>query len=64
MKMIKTAQLAAQDRHLAPTFAEAFRFWLKLGFISFGGPTGQIAIIQSERVEKKKWITSRDFCTR
>jgi chromate transporter len=61
MKMIKTAQLAAQDRHLAPTFAEAFRFWLKLGFISFGGPTGQIAIMQSELVEKKKWISQSRF---
>jgi chromate transporter len=29
-----------------PSFAEAFRFWLKLGFISFGGPAGQIAIMQ------------------
>jgi chromate transporter len=61
MKMIKTAQLAAQDRHCAPTFAEAFRFWLKLGFISFGGPTGQIAIMQNELVEKKKWISQSRF---
>ena len=37
-----------------PTFAEAFRFWLKLGFISFGGPTGQIAIMHTEMVDKKK----------
>ena len=36
-----------------PTFGEAFRFWLKLGFISFGGPAGQIAIMQTELVEKK-----------
>src|ERR1700737_346787 len=61
MKMIKTAQMAAQDRHVAPTFAEAFRFWLKLGFISFGGPTGQIAIMQTELVEKKKWISQSRF---
>src|SRR6266478_6067049 len=61
MKMNKTAQLAAQDRHVAPTFAEAFRFWLKLGFISFGGPTGQIAIMQTELVEKKKWISQSRF---
>lgn len=61
MKMIKTAQLAAQDRHVAPTFGEAFRFWLTLGFISFGGPTGQIAIMQSELVEKKKWISQSRF---
>ena len=61
MKMIKTTQLAAQDRRRAPTFAEAFRFWLKLGFISFGGPTGQIAIMQNELVEKKKWISQSRF---
>jgi chromate transporter len=44
-----------------PTFAEAFRFWVKLGFISFGGPTGQIAIMQTELVEKKKWISQSRF---
>src|SRR5246127_136206 len=44
-----------------PTFAEAFRFWLKLGFISFGGPTGQIAIMHAELVEKKKWISEARF---
>ena len=36
-----------------PSFGEAFLFWLKLGFISFGGPTGQIAIMHAELVEKK-----------
>lgn len=44
-----------------PSFAEAFRFWVKLGFISFGGPTGQIAIMQTELVEKKKWISQSRF---
>jgi hypothetical protein len=44
-----------------PSFGEAFRFWLKLGFISFGGPTGQIAIMQTELVEKKKWISQSRF---
>jgi chromate transporter len=44
-----------------PTFAEAFRFWLKLGFISFGGPTGQIAIMHSELVEKRRWISDNRF---
>jgi len=44
-----------------PTFAEALRFWLKLGFISFGGPTGQIAIMHTELVEKKKWISETRF---
>jgi chromate transporter len=45
----------------APTFREALRFWLKLGFISFGGPTGQIAIMHAELVEKKKWIGEQRF---
>jgi chromate transporter len=52
---------AVPDRRAAPSFAEAFRFWVKLGFISFGGPTGQIAIMQAELVEKKKWISQSRF---
>ena len=44
-----------------PTFREALRFWLKLGFISFGGPAGQIAIMQAELVERKKWIGQERF---
>ena len=44
-----------------PTFSEALRFWAKLGFISFGGPTGQIAIMQAELVEKRKWISQSRF---
>src|SRR6059036_1122108 len=48
-------------RQVAPSFGTAFRFWLKLGFISFGGPTGQIAIMQTELVEKKKWISESRF---
>jgi chromate transporter len=44
-----------------PSFFEAFKFWLKLGFISFGGPAGQIAIMHSELVEKKKWISNDRF---
>lgn len=43
------------------TFAEAFRFWLRLGFISFGGPAGQIAIMHRELVEQKRWISERRF---
>ncbi len=48
----------------APTrvgFGEAFRFWLKLGCISFGGPAGQIAIMHQELVERRRWISERRF---
>lgn len=44
-----------------PTFKEALRFWIKLGFISFGGPAGQVAIMHEFLVEKKKWISDSKF---
>lgn len=54
--------VSPQESRLAhPTFSEALRFWIKLGFISFGGPTGQIAIMQTELVEKKRWISQERF---
>jgi chromate transporter len=43
------------------SFAEALRFWLRLGFISFGGPAGQIAIMHRELVEEKRWISESRF---
>ena len=43
------------------SFPEAFWYWLKLGFISFGGPTGQIAIMHTDLVEQKRWISERRF---
>jgi hypothetical protein len=43
------------------SFREAFRFWLKLGFISFGGPAGQIVMRQKELVENRQWIEQDDF---
>ena len=54
---------AAPTLQTAPSvsFFEAFKFWLRLGFISFGGPAGQIAIMHSELVEKKRWISEKRF---
>ena len=42
-------------------FSEALKFWFKLGFISFGGPAGQIAIMHKELVEEKRWISENRF---
>jgi len=44
-----------------PTFLEAFWFWLKLGFISFGGPAGQISVMHQELVERRRWISENRF---
>jgi len=44
-----------------PTFKAAFRFWVKLGFISFGGPAGQISIMHHELVDRKKWVSNQRF---
>lgn len=43
------------------SFWQAFRFWLKLGCISFGGPAGQIAIMHQELVERRRWLSERRF---
>jgi chromate transporter len=52
---------ATPARPAALTLAQALPFWLKLGFISFGGPAGQIAIMHSELVERRRWISERRF---
>ena len=44
-----------------PSFREAFLFWLRLGFINFGGPTGQIAIMHQELVDRRRWIGEDRF---
>jgi chromate transporter len=45
----------------APTFAEAFRVWLKIGCINFGGPAGQIALMHRVLVDEKQWIDEPRF---
>ena len=53
---------APQSVSLNPvSLGQAFWYWLKLGFISFGGPAGQIAIMHQDLVEKKRWISERRF---
>ena len=48
------------EAHGVP-FREAARFWVKLGFINFGGPTGQISIMHEEIVERRRWISNGRF---
>src|SRR5438105_15044473 len=43
------------------SLAQAFLYWLKLGFISFGGPAGQISIMHHDLVERKRWISEERF---
>ena len=51
----------ALPRGESVSFRQALLFWLKLGFISFGGPAGQIAIMHQELVERRRWISERRF---
>jgi len=51
-----------KDQTPAPvSFIEALLYWLKLGFISFGGPAGQISMMHQELVEKRRWISEHRF---
>jgi chromate transporter len=45
----------------AISFREALGFWFKLGWISFGGPAGQIALLHQELVERRRWISENRF---
>jgi len=56
-----TTPTSPLHRPAYPTFWEAFLYWLKLGFISFGGPAGQIAVMHQELVEKRRWLSERRF---
>jgi chromate transporter len=52
---------AATQPPAAVPFRQALAFWFKLGFISFGGPAGQIALMHHELVEKRRWLSERRF---
>jgi chromate transporter len=52
---------SAAERPAPPSFRSALGFWLKLGFVSFGGPAGQIAVMHEELVERRRWISERRF---
>src|SRR5215211_2295915 len=56
-KAVKSAEAKTKP----VSFGEAFWFWVKLGFINFGGPAGQIAIMHRELVEKKRWISESQY---
>lgn len=55
----QAVSVSSEVRHIP--LADALRFWLKLGFISFGGPAGQIAIMHEHVVEREKWISDKRF---
>ena len=61
MSQITTSVAGQKTAPETPTFLEAFRFWVKLGFINFGGPAGQIAIMNAELVDKRRWISQERF---
>lgn len=52
---------APVERPATVSFWQAFAYWLKLGFISFGGPAGQIALMHQELVERRRWISEKRF---
>jgi chromate transporter len=56
-----TVSASAPSAPAAVSFLEALKFWLKLGLISFGGPAGQIAIMQRELVDERRWISQGRF---
>lgn len=57
--MSATSHASKQPRPVS--FFEAFLYWLKLGFISFGGPAGQISLMHQELVERRRWISEQRF---
>jgi chromate transporter len=59
---METEAVRTEEARTKPvSFGEAFWFWVKLGFINFGGPAGQIAIMHRELVEKKRWVSEGQY---
>lgn len=63
MTMNKNSELGSDTASALPTlsFWQALGFWFKLGWISFGGPAGQIALMHSELVERRRWLSEKRF---
>jgi len=61
MQTSETSNTKCDQNPPSVTVMQALLFWLKLGFVSFGGPAGQIAIMHQELVEKRRWISERRF---
>jgi chromate transporter len=59
--ILNEEDLPSEESLRTVSFAEAFRFWVKLGFISFGGPAGQIALMHKELVDKRRWLSNERF---
>src|SRR5712672_4329282 len=53
--------LKSASEQAPPTFSEAFKLWLKIGCINFGGPAGQIAMMHRMLVDERKWVDEPRF---
>src|SRR5688572_670756 len=51
---------ATADIH-TPSFREALAYWARLGWVNFGGPAGQIALLHRDLVERRRWLAEDRF---